>query len=66
MKEEVFDRNDGSESAADESGTKKKSDRAKKERCALYHLCFSRRGLFASSCRTRNTDENHQYGMQPP
>ena len=55
--EEVFDQNDSSKSAAE------------KERCALYYLCFSCRGSFASSRRTRNTGENHQYGrlgMQPP
>ena len=40
MLEEVFDQNDGSESAADESGTKKKSDRAKR-RGVLYIISAS-------------------------
>ena len=40
MQEEVFDQNDGSESAADESGTKKKSDRAKR-RGVLYIISAS-------------------------
>ena len=46
-----------------------KAGQRRKERYALYYLCFSCRGSFASSRRTRNRDRNHQYGrlgMQPP
>ena len=39
-----------------------KAGKEEKERCALYYLCFSCRGLVASSRRTRNRDRNHQYG----
>ena len=40
----------------------KAGQRRKGEVCFIYYLCFSCRGSFASSRRTRNRDRNHQYG----
>ena len=41
---------------------RRKRGKEEKERCALYYLCFSCRGSFASSRRTHNRYRNHQYG----
>ena len=53
MQKDVFDQNDGSESAAG-----RKRGKEEKERCALYYLCFSSRRSFASSRRTRNRQKS--------
>ena len=56
MQEEVFDQNDGSESAADESGAKKK------RKGVLYIISAS--AVEGRLLVTRNTEGNHQYGDQ--
>ena len=66
MLEEVFDQNDGSESAADESGTKKKSDRAKR-RGVLYIISASAvEGRLLVHAGLATQTEIISMGEQPP